>query len=269
MAKKTKYSKEALIEKVEQGDNKALVLLLLSFSTGVFEKDRKSIEDKEWAIREKPLLSRTEEEYHHYLDLFKSRMKDMDEDELMSYYYKFAGTSINSFFMLEEMASRGIPEAYSDIADEYKEGSGMQGIFRDKAKALEFYHKAIEAGDPFAEGQLRAAEMDWLYEEQNEETVLSTIRVYGPEDAITLIQNDISVVEASFDGATPLSSLFKLFVGYGDYTGHLISVEKNGEELLIQVSTKSMGDSFALAFAIEQYNSAVKADFDYLRKQTE
>ena len=269
MAKKTKYCKEALIEKVGQGDNKALVSLLLGFSTGIFENNKKSIEDKEWVVLDKPLLSRTEEEYHHYLDLFKSRMKDMDEDELMSYYYKFAGTSINSFFMLEEMASRGIPEAYSDIADEYKEGSGMQGIFRDKAKALEFYHKAIEAGDPFAEEQLRAAEIDWLYEEQKGETVLSSIRICGPEDAIALILNDISVVEASFDGATPLSSLFKLFVGYGDYTGHLISVEKNGEELFIQISTKSMGDSFALAFAIEQYNSAVKADFDYLRKQTE
>ena len=267
MAKKSKYSKEALIEKAGQGDNKALALLLINFSMGVFGIENSRTEDKVWVIMDKPLLDSTDNEYNHYLEMFKNRMKDMDEDQLMACYYSFAGTSFNSFFLLEEMASRGIPDAYSEMAEEYKHGSGMQGIFRDKEKAREYYKKAADAGDTFAEINLNDAEMEWMYDEQMEDTSKYSIRATGANESIEALHKDLSVLSVSYAGNVPLADLFKFLVGYGDYPGVFFSTEKKDGEIYIHYSARGEEDAFALGFALGQHYRGITVDWNYLRQQ--
>ena len=267
MLRKSKYSKEVLAQKADTGDNDALALLLVLMSTGVFGVERRGEEDRDWMIVDRPPIDSTLEEYHHFLELFKSRIKDMTDNKLQAYYNAFAGSSFNSFFILEEMASRGIPFGYSSIAYLYEEGCGVNGIFRDKEKAREFFRKAIAAGDSFSENALKGKEIDWIYEEHYAKDQSYSIRISGPADILDTIMREVSNLPSSDEDSTPLSALFKSLVGYGDYPGRFVSVLRNNDEVMFHIITRRRSDHFALAYAIEQKYPEITVDRDYLRKQ--
>ena len=101
---KKRLTKEKLFEAAKNGDNKSLVLLLRSFETGIEAMDE--TEDPAWLIENKPAIEARNEEREYFRQMFVDRMKDIDNDTLMSYWMFFAGSSFNAYFILEELARR-------------------------------------------------------------------------------------------------------------------------------------------------------------------
>ena len=263
---KKRFNKEALAEAAKNGDNKSLVLLLRSFETGVEAMDE--TEDPAWLIENKSNIEAVNEEREYYRQMFVDRMKEIDNDTLMSYWMFFAGSSFNAFFILEELAKRGDKEAFQWLAMAYGDGDEPSGIYRNKNKSRSYFDKAIALGHPFAKKNLSLMEGRWKDELQHAREF--EFHVLGPSDDLEQLYCRLKHLfnqNASVDAGIPLEKLFIELVDGGDYAGIIHSVERVNDVVIIRVHTEGNSNRFAVAYAIQQAFPTLQVDWDHLRKQ--
>ena len=263
---KKRLTKEKLFEAAKNGDNKSLVLLLRSFETGIEAMDE--IEDPAWLIENKPAIEARNEEREYFRQMFVDRMKDIDNDTLMSYWMFFAGSSFNAYFILEELARRRDKDAFQWLARAYGDGDEHAGIYRNKSKSRSYFNEAIALGHPFAKENLRLMEGRWRDELKYAREF--EFHVLGPNDDLDKLCCCLSHsfsrhVLANDD--IPLEDLFNELVGGGEYAGVIHSVDKVHDGVIIRVYTEGNTNRFAIAFAIQQAFPTLRLDWEHLRKQ--
>ena len=263
---KKHLTKERLVEAAKNGDNKSLVLLLRSFETGIEAMDE--TEDPAWLIENKPAIDARDEEREYYRQIFVDRMKDIDNDTLMTYWMFFVGSSFNAYFILEELAKRGDREAFQWLARAYGDGDAHSGIYRNKTKSRSYFDKAIALGHPFAKENLRLMEGRWRDELKYAREF--EFHVLGPNDDLDKLYCCLSHSfsrHALANDDIPLEDLFNELVGGGEYAGVIHSVDKINDVVIIRIYTEGNTNRFAVAFAIQQAFSSLRVDWDHLRKQ--
>ena len=263
---KKHLTKERLVEAAKNGDNKSLVLLLRSFETGIEAMDE--TEDSAWLIENKPAIDARDEEREYYRQMFVDRMKDIDNDTLMTYWMFFVGSSFNAYFILEELAKRGDREAFQWLARAYGDGDAHSGIYRNKTKSRSYFDKAIALGHPFAKENLRLMEGRWRDELKYAREF--EFHVLGPNDDLDKLYCCLSHSfsrHALANDDIPLEDLFNELVGGGEYAGVIHSVDKVHDGVIIRVYTEGNTNRFAIAFAIQQAFPTLRVDWNHLRKQ--
>ena len=263
---KKRLTKEKLVEAAKNGDNKSLVLLLRCFETGIEAMDE--TEDPAWLIENKPAIEARNEEREYYRQMFVDRMKDIDNDTLMTYWMFFVGSSFNAYFILEELAKRGDKDAFQWLALAYGDGNAHSGIYRNKNKARSYIDRAIELGHPFAEENLRLMEGRWKDELKSAREF--EFHVLGPSDDLEQLYCRLKHLfnqDASANADIPLELLFIELVDGGDYAGVIHSVERVHDVVIIRVYTEGNTNRFAIAFAIQQAFPTLRVDWEHLRKQ--
>ena len=263
---KKHLTKEKLVEAAKNGDNKSLVLLLRSFETGIEAMDE--TEDPAWLIENKPAIDARDEEREYYRQIFVDRMKDIDNDTLMTYWMFFVGSSFNAYFILEELAKRGDREAFQWLARAYGDGDAHSGIYRNKTKSRSYFDKAIALGHSFAKENLRLMEGRWRDELKYAREFV--FHVLGPNDDLDKLYCCLSHSfsrHALANDDIPLEDLFNELVGGGEYAGVIHSVDKVHDGVIIRVYTEGNTNRFAIAFAIQQAFPTLRVDWNHLRKQ--
>lgn len=263
---KKHLTKEKLVEAAKNGDNKSLVLLLRSFETGI--EAMYETEDPAWLIENKPAIDARNEEREYYRQIFVDRMKDFDNDTLMTYWMFFVGSSFNAYFILEELAKRGDREAFQWLARAYGDGDAHSGIYRNKTKSRSYFDKAIALGHPFAKENLRLMEGRWRDELKYAREF--EFHVLGPNDDLDKLYCCLSHSfnrHALANDDIPLEDLFNELVGGGEYAGVIHSIDKVHDGVIIRVYTEGNTNRFAIAFAIQQAFPTLRVDWNHLRKQ--
>lgn len=263
---KKRLTKEKLFEAAKNGDNKSLVLLLRSFETGIEAMDE--TEDPAWLIENKPAIEARNEEREYFRQMFVDRMKDIDNDTLMSYWMLFAGSSFNAYFILEELARRRDKDAFQWLARAYGDGDERAGIYRNKSKSRSYFNEAIALGNPFAKDNLRLMEGRWKDELKYAREF--ELHVLGPSNDLEHLYcrlNHLFSEDAPTNVDIPLEELFIELVGGGEYAGVIHSVDRIHDVVIIRVYTEGNNNRFAIAFAIQQAFPTLRLDWEHLRKQ--
>ena len=263
---KQRLTKKKLVNAAKDGDNESLVLLLRSFETGIEAMDE--TEDPAWQIENKPAIESRNEEREYYRQMLVDRMKDIDNETLMTYWMFFAGSSFNACFILEELAKRRDKDAFQWLAGAYGDGDAHAGVYRNKNKSKSYFNEAIALGHPSAKDNLRLMEGRWKDELKDAREF--EVQVVGTSDDLDKLYcrlDHLFSKDAPAKADIPLEKLFDELVGGGEYAGVIHSVDRLHDVVSIRVYTEGNTNRFAIAFAIQQAFPSLRVDWEHLRKQ--